>query len=69
MEGERELTTGLLSMDASFCLLVRGQVGVKEILITDYPQPSNWSTKHEHAAVSAGLSDGAQQGPISEGPQ
>jgi hypothetical protein len=31
MEGERELTTGLLSKDASFRLIVTGQVGVKEI--------------------------------------
>ena len=30
-EGERELTTGLLSKDASFRLIVSGQVGVKEI--------------------------------------
>jgi hypothetical protein len=29
--GERELTTGLLSKDASFRLIVSGQVGVKEI--------------------------------------
>jgi len=31
MPGERELTTGLLSKDASFRLVVTGQVGVKEI--------------------------------------
>ena len=31
MEGERELTTGLLSNDASFRLIVRGHIGVKEI--------------------------------------
>jgi hypothetical protein len=31
MDGERELTTGLLSKDASFRLLVSGQIGVKEI--------------------------------------
>lgn len=31
MEGERELTTGLLSKDASFRLLVTGLVGEKEI--------------------------------------
>lgn len=31
MEGERELTTGLLSKDASFRLIVTGPVGVKEI--------------------------------------
>jgi hypothetical protein len=31
MEGERELTTGLLSKDASFRLIVSGPVGVKEI--------------------------------------
>jgi hypothetical protein len=31
MEGERELTTGLLSKDASFRLIVSGNVGVKEI--------------------------------------
>jgi hypothetical protein len=29
--GERELTTGVLSKDASFRLIVSGQVGVKEI--------------------------------------
>jgi hypothetical protein len=29
--GERELTTGLLSKDASFRLIVSGQIGVKEI--------------------------------------
>jgi len=31
MEGERELTTGLLSKDANFRLIVSGPVGVKEI--------------------------------------
>ena len=31
MDGERELTTGLLSRDASFRLVVSGPVGVKEI--------------------------------------
>lgn len=31
MEGERELTTGLLSKEASFRLIVSGQIGVKEI--------------------------------------
>jgi hypothetical protein len=31
MESERELTTGLLSKDASFRLIVSGSVGVKEI--------------------------------------
>lgn len=31
MEGERELTTGLLAKDASFRLIVTGQIGVKEI--------------------------------------
>jgi hypothetical protein len=31
MEGERELTTGLLSKTASFRLIVRGEVGQKEI--------------------------------------
>lgn len=31
MEGERELTTGLLSKDASFRLIVNGTIGVKEI--------------------------------------
>lgn len=31
MAGERELTTGLLAKDASFRLIVTGQVGVKEI--------------------------------------
>ena len=31
MAGERELTAGLLSKDASFRLVVTGQVGVKEI--------------------------------------
>ena len=31
MEGERELTTGLLSKDANFRLIVSGQIGVKEI--------------------------------------
>ncbi len=31
MEGERELTTGLLSKDSSFRLIVSGPVGVKEI--------------------------------------
>jgi hypothetical protein len=30
-EGERELTTGLLSKDASFRLIVNGPVGVTEI--------------------------------------
>jgi len=31
MEGERELTTGMLSRDANFRLIVSGPVGVKEI--------------------------------------
>ena len=31
MDTERELTTGLLSKDASFRLIVSGNVGVKEI--------------------------------------
>ena len=31
MHGERELTTGLLSKDASFRLIVSGPVGEKEI--------------------------------------
>jgi hypothetical protein len=31
MAGERELTTGLLSKDANFRLIVSGPVGVKEI--------------------------------------
>jgi hypothetical protein len=31
MEGERELTTGLLAKDASFRLIVSGPIGVKEI--------------------------------------
>lgn len=31
MDGERELTTGLLSKNASFRLIVSGEVGVKEI--------------------------------------
>ena len=31
MDGERELTTGLLSKDANFGLIVSGPVGVREI--------------------------------------
>jgi hypothetical protein len=31
MESERELTTGLLSKDASFRLIVSGPIGVREI--------------------------------------
>ena len=31
MVEERELTTGLLSKDSSFRLIVSGQIGVKEI--------------------------------------
>jgi hypothetical protein len=31
MEGERQLTSALLSKDASFRLMVSGDVGVKEI--------------------------------------
>jgi hypothetical protein len=31
MEDEREVTTGLLSKNASFHLIVSGEVGVKEI--------------------------------------
>ena len=38
-------------------------------LITNYPQPRNDGTNQEHAAVSASLNDGAQQGPVSKGPQ
>src|SRR6202040_1065147 len=41
----------------------------KGYLITHYPQPSSHGTKQEHAAVSAGLNDGAQQGAISKGAQ
>jgi hypothetical protein len=31
MDGERELTTGMLAKDASFRLIVSGKIGVKEI--------------------------------------
>lgn len=31
MQGERELTTGILSKNASFRLVVRGKIGEKEI--------------------------------------
>jgi len=31
MDGERELTAGLLSKDANFRLIVSGTIGVKEI--------------------------------------
>ena len=31
MDGERELTTGLLAKDASFRLIVTGKIGAKEI--------------------------------------
>jgi hypothetical protein len=31
MEGERELTIGMLTKDASFRLIVNGKIGVKEI--------------------------------------
>lgn len=31
MAGERELTTGMLAKDASFRLIVSGEIGVKEI--------------------------------------
>ena len=31
MDGERELTSGLLSKDANFRLIVSGTIGVKEI--------------------------------------
>lgn len=31
MDGERELTTGLLSKDASFRLIVNGPIGVREL--------------------------------------
>ncbi|HTC78856.1 MAG TPA: vanadium-dependent haloperoxidase, partial [Terriglobales bacterium] len=41
----------------------------KHYLITDYPQPSHFGTNQEHTAVSAGLNDGAQQSPVSKGPQ
>ena len=41
----------------------------KGFLITDYPQLRRYGTNQEHATVSAGLSDGAQQGPVSKGPQ
>src|SRR5690242_12051907 len=41
----------------------------KEYLITHYPQLSRRGTKQEHTVVSAGLSDGAQQGAISKGAQ
>ena len=38
-------------------------------LITDYPQPSQLSTDHEHSIVSAGLNDGTEQSPVSKRPQ
>ena len=41
----------------------------KNYLITNYPQPRNDGTNQEHAVVSASLNDGAQQGPVSKGPQ
>jgi|SRR5665213_780697 len=58
MADERELTTGLLAKDASFRLIVTGQIGVKEIerliqkleidkeILADYP----WNNKDEEAA-------------------
>src|ERR1700732_3399607 len=44
-------------------------IWTKAVLITHYPQLSRHGTKQEHAAVSAGLNDGAQQGAISKGAQ
>jgi hypothetical protein len=38
-------------------------------LITDYPQPRNGGTNQKHTAVSASLNNGAQQGPVSKGPE
>jgi hypothetical protein len=36
-------------------LPVRTLVAAKKtFLITNYPQPANWSTKHEHVAVLRG---------------
>jgi hypothetical protein len=46
MEGERELTTGMLAKDTSFRLIVSGNIGVKEIerlikkLVTCRMEPS-----------------------------
>src|SRR6202040_4035393 len=42
---------------------------ILNFLITHYPQLSSHGTKQEHAAVSEGLNDGAQQGAISKGAQ
>jgi hypothetical protein len=46
-----------------------GPLLLKEYLITDYSQPRNKGTNQEHTAVSVSLNDGAQQGPVSKGPQ
>src|SRR5215470_13993126 len=41
----------------------------KGYLITDYPQPRNDGTNQEHYGCFCGVDDGAQQGPVSKGPQ
>src|ERR1700719_2449923 len=56
-------------MASAPCSTVLIGVTAGAILITHYPQPSRRGTKQEHAAVSAGLNDGAQQGAISKGAQ
>ena len=53
MAGERELTTGLLAKEASFRLIVRGKIGVKEIerliqkLEIDKEIPANQDEQNE----------------------
>jgi hypothetical protein len=54
MEGERELTTGLLSKDASFRLIVSGHVGVKEIDILIKKPQIDKAILAESEARSAG---------------
>ena len=53
MEGERELTTGLLSKEADFRLIVRGPIGVKEIEMLIKKLTLDKEILAEHAAPGA----------------
>src|SRR5258708_7277824 len=59
----------VLALSTNLDLVHAFITSTKFILITHYPQPPRCGTKQEHAAVSAGLNDGAQQGAISKGAQ
>jgi hypothetical protein len=52
-----------------FAIVNTGATDDHDNLFPDYRLSSAKGTNQEHAAVSASLNDGAQQGPVSKGPQ